>query len=313
MPQHCKICARDLRYMHSRLRGSIVPLVTPFTRDGEVDEEALRSLIRFQMKSGSHGISVAGTTGEPSSLTHAERERLFQIAVEEAHGKIPVVAGTGTNNLQETLRFTRAAEKAGVDAVLVIVPYYIRPSQHGLFEYFSAVASSTSLPLIIYNIPGRTACNIEPATVWKLRQKHDNIVGIKESNRDLDQVSNLLLMDSELLVYCGIESLCFPMLALGGAGHFSATANILPAEVAALYNLVQEGKWEEARKMHYRLLKISEAIFWETNPVPLKAALGMMGLITPTVRLPLAPLSEEKREALRMLLTEYGIRVGGIT
>lgn len=295
-----------------KLRGSIVPLVTPFTRNLDVDEEAFRKLIEMQIARGSHGISVAGTTGEPSSLSLQERQRLFEIATETINRRVPLVAGTGTNNLQETLQLTRAAERIGADAVLVIVPYYVKPSQQGIFEYFGAVASSTSLPVIIYNIPGRTAANMEPETTVRLRKRHSNIIGIKESNRDIDQVSRLLSYDPEILVYSGIESLCFPMLALGGAGHFSATANIFPSEVAELYNLAEQGRWEDARRLHFKLLKINEAIFWDTNPVPVKDAMGMMGLINPAVRPPLSSLSEDKHQQLKELLLEYGLELRGM-
>lgn len=290
------------------LKGSIVPLVTPFRHDGAIDEVRLTSLIELQLSGGSHGISVAGTTGEPSSLAHEERERLFDLTVKAVNGRRPVVAGTGTNNLDETRRLTRHAEDAGVDAALVIVPYYIRPSQEGLFAYFSAIAASTGLPLIIYNIPGRTATNIDPATVRKLAEAHSNIVGIKESNRDLDQVTRVLQeCGPGFLVYSGIESLCYPMLAIGGAGHFSATANILPKEVAELYNLAVAGKWKEARKLHFSLFRINEAVFWDTNPVPLKCAMGMMGLIDNVLRPPLVPLSRALTGELKVLLASYGL------
>ncbi len=297
-----------------KLKGSIVPLVTPFSPAGEIDEQCIVSLIESQILAGSHGISVAGTTGEPSSLSLEERERLFDLAVNTVRGRKPVIAGTGTNNLRETLRLTMHAEKCGADAALVIVPYYNKPSQQGLFEYFSAVASSTGLPIIIYNIPGRTATNIEPSTVKRLKERHRNIVGIKESNRDLDQVTRILLeCGDDFLVYSGIESLCYPMLAVGGSGHFSATANIMPAEAADMFNLASARRWEEARKLHFSLFRLNEAIFWDTNPVPLKAAMSMMGLISNTLRPPLVPLSEQNTNELRRLLKEYSLLKGSAT
>lgn len=277
-----------------------------------MDEERLRKLVEYQIEGGSHGISVAGTTGEPSSLSMEERTRLFRATVSAVGGRKPVVAGTGTNNLKETLVLTRAAEDCGADAALVIVPYYNKPSQRGLFTYFDAIAKSTSLPLIIYNIPGRTATNIEPETVRQLRENNGNIVGIKESNRDLDQVTRILqLCGPDFLVYSGIESLCFPMLAIGGAGHFSATGNIMPREVAALYDLTAAGRWEEARKLHHDLFRINESIFWETNPVPLKCAMGMMGLVENVLRPPLVPLSGRLEEEMASLLSSYGLLKGG--
>lgn len=291
---------------YDRLRGSIVPLVTPFTEDNTVDFSTLKALVEWQIASGSHGLSVTGTTGEPSALTLEEREQIFEAVIGQARGRVPVIPATGTNNLEETLRLTHRAEALGADGALVIVPYYNRPSQNGLTQYFSAVARSTSLPVIIYNIPGRTAVNIEPATVKKIRDSAPNVVGIKEANKDFEQVSLMLdQLGRDFLVYSGIETLCFPMLAVGGAGHISATANVLPTEVADLYNLVQDNRWAEARDLHYRLLALNQALFWETNPGPLKTALSMMGKIEPAIRLPLTLMGEDKTQALRRVLSSY--------
>ncbi len=291
-----------------KLKGSIVPLVTPFDSSGAFDEPAFRKLVDWQIESGSHGISVEGTTGEPSALSLEERERIYDVTVSAVKGRVPIVAGTGTNNLEETLRLTKRAGNSGVDAVLVIVPYYNRPSQEGLYDYFSRVASSTPLPLIIYNIPGRTATNMEPTTMKRLRDRCKNVVGVKEANKDFDQVSKVLsIVGRDFLVYSGIELLCFPMLAVGGAGHVSATANLLPREVADLYNFVAAGKWKEAQDLHFKLLPINEALFWETNPVPLKAALGIVGKIKPTLRSPLVPLSEEKKQRLKEVMKGYNL------
>ena len=290
------------------LKGSVVPLVTPFDENNNFDEKAFRKIVDWQIESGSHGISVEGTTGEPSALSLEERENIFEVVVDAVGGRRPIVAGTGTNNLNETLRLTSSAERAGVEAVLVIVPYYNRPSQEGLYDYFSRVAESTPLPLIIYNIPGRTATNIEPHTLKRLHERCKNIVGVKEANKDLDQVSkDLEECGRDFLVYSGIESLCFPMLALGGAGHVSATANILPKEVAELYNLAKKGEWDKARDLHFYLLPINEALFWETNPIPLKSAMGMMGKINPKLRSPLLPLSEDKQKKLRDVMRRYSL------
>lgn len=291
-----------------KLRGSIVPLVTPFDSSGAFDEPSFRKLVDWQIESGSHGISIEGTTGEPSALSLEEREKIYDVTVSAVKGRVPIVAGTGTNNLDETLRLTKKAEKSGVDAALVIVPYYNRPSQEGLYDYFSRIAESTDLPVVIYNIPGRTATNMEPSTMKRLRARCKNIVGVKEANKDFDQVSKVLSeVGRDFLVYSGIELLCYPMLALGGAGHVSATANLLPKEVADLYNFVSQGKWKEAQDLHFKLLPINEALFWDTNPVPLKAALGMMGKINPKLRSPLVSLSEEKRERLKQVMKTYNL------
>jgi 4-hydroxy-tetrahydrodipicolinate synthase len=287
------------------IQGSIVPMITPF-RNGKVDETSLSSLIDWQINSGSHGISVTGTTGEPSSLSRAERLRVFEVAQEAVAGRVPFVPGTGANNLEETLLFSRHAQKLGADALLIITPYYSRPSQEGLFQYFKTVASQVSAPIILYNIPGRTAVNLEVDTVARLRETCPNIIGVKESNKDFEHINRLMhRMGRDFLVYSGIELLCFPILALGGAGFVSATANLLPDKVAALYNLTQAGKWEEARKLHFNLLPLNDAVFLEINPVPVKTALGWMGKTNPDVRLPLAPMSEQNQSRLRDVLKAY--------
>jgi 4-hydroxy-tetrahydrodipicolinate synthase len=291
----------------TRLRGSIVPLVTPF-HDGRFDEDALRRLVEFQIRHGSHGISVLGTTGEPTSLTPDERERVMALAVEAAGGRVPVLVGTGSNNHDETLRYTRLAERLGADALLLIVPYYNKPSQRGLYEHFRHAAEATRLPVVLYNIPGRSAVNLEPDTIAQLHADCENIVGVKEANTNLDQVSRVLARcGRDFLVYSGIETLCFPMLALGGAGHVSATANVAPERVARLYDLCAAGRWDEARDLHYELLELNEVLFLETNPGPVKAALGMMGLIDPEVRLPLAPVSEATAQRVRAALDRLGL------
>ncbi len=287
------------------LRGSIVPIVTPF-KDGAVDYDGLGRLIEWQIASGSHGISVTGTTGEPTSLTLDERKRVMQAAADAVAGRVPFVPGTGSTNHAETLELSRFAEALGADALLVIAPYYNRPSQEGLFRHFDAVAKAVSRPVILYNIPGRTAVNIEVDTVARLHEANPNIVGVKEANKDFEHINRLLhTMGRDFLVYSGIELLCFPVLAIGGAGYVSATGNLMPREVAMLYNLAAAGQWAEARDLHYHLLPLNDAVFMEINPVPVKAALGMMGKISPEVRLPLAPLSEANRAKLKRILAAY--------
>ena len=282
-----------------KLVGSIVPIVTPF-RNGKVDDVSLSNLVDWQIQSGSHGISVTGTTGEPSSLSAAERLRVMDVAKDAVAGRVPFVPGTGSNNLEETLLFSRHAQSIGAGAVLIITPYYSRPSQEGLFHYFKTVASSLDLPVILYNIPGRTAVNLDVDTVARLRDTCPNIVGVKESNKDFEHINRLMhRMGPDFLVYSGIELLCFPILALGGAGFVSATANLLPDKVAALYELTSAGKWTEARALHFELLPLNDAVFLEINPVPVKTALGWMGKIDPEVRLPLAAMSELNQQKLR--------------
>jgi len=293
-----------------RLRGSIVPVVTPFNDSLAVDHQALENLIDWQIAEGSHAISVTGTTGEPSSLTTEEREAVFATTIKAVAGRVPVLLGTGSTNLEETLRLTRKAEQFGADACLVIVPYYSRPSQEGLYQYFTMVARCTHLPIIVYNIPGRTATNMEPETLRRVRDTCDNVIGVKESNRDFEQVTRVLhLLGRDFLVYSGIEALCFPMLALGGAGHISATANLLPKAVADLYNFSVAGEWERARDLHFDLYPLNVALFVETNPGPLKAAMGMLGMIRPHLRLPLTDVSPAHRLMIRQTLLSYGLSV----
>jgi 4-hydroxy-tetrahydrodipicolinate synthase len=292
----------------STLRGSIVPLVTPFTAEGTFDEPTFQRLIEWQVESGSHGISVTGTTGEPSSLSLVEREHVMDVAMHSLRGRLPFVPATGTNNYDETLHLTRIAERLGADAALVIVPYYNRPSQEGLYRYFRQLAQQVEIPLIIYNIPGRTALNMAPATMARLRKDCPSIIGVKESNKDFEHVSQVLHQcGRDFLVYSGIELLCYPMLAIGGAGHVSATANILPREVAELYNLVAAGQWQKAMDLHYYLLPLNEALFLETNPGPLKWALGTLGRINPYLRLPMCEPSPQNQEKIAAALATYGL------
>lgn len=288
------------------LHGAITPLITPF-RAGALDTEALARLVDFQIEHGSHGVSVAGTTGEPTSLTPEERELLIETTVRAARGRVPVLAGTGSVNHAETLRFTRFAREIGADAALVIVPYYCRPSQQGLYEHFRAIADAVpDFPVMLYNIPGRSAVNLEPATMARLRRDCPNVFGVKEANTNFAQISQVLHQcGRDFAVFSGIEALCYPMLALGGAGHVSATGNVLPRQVAALYDLCAEGRWEDARDLHYDLLDMNEILFVETNPAPVKAALGLMGLCSPELRPPLAPISSANLEKLKGVMKKY--------
>ena len=289
------------------MRGSIVPVVTPF-KNGSLDLDGLASLVEWQIQSGSHGVSVQGTTGEPGSLSLEERKEVIRAAAGAVDGRVPFVPGSASANHEESIELSRFAQSMGADAVLFIAPYYSRPGQEGIFRHFDALAKCVDLPVILYNIPGRTAVNIEIDTVARLKEANENLIGVKESNKDFEHINRLLhRMGRDFLVYSGIELLCYPILAIGGAGFVSATGNLMPAEVARLYDLVQEGKWLEARELHYHMMTLNDAVFMEINPVPVKTALGMMGKISPEVRLPLAPLSDRNREKLRMILADYGL------
>lgn len=288
-------------------RGSIVPIVTPFKK-GELDLDGLAGLIEWQIESGSHGVSVTGTTGEPASLNVAERKLIIKITAEVVNKRVPFVAGSGSTNHAETLELSQYAQEVGADALLLISPYYLRPSQEGIFRHFDSIAKSVELPVILYNIPGRTAVNIEIDTVARLKEANNNIIGVKESNKDFEHINRLLhKMGRDFLVYSGIELLCFPIMAIGGAGYVSATGNLMPKEVADLYNLVEAGQWQKAQDLHYAMMTLNDAIFIEINPVPVKTILGMMGKINPEVRLPLAPVSAANRAKLEQIAKDYGL------
>ena len=290
------------------LRGSYTPLVTPF-RNGKVDLDRFAALVERQVQEGSHGVLVCGTTAEATSLSIAERAELFRVAVKTAAGRIPVVAGTGSASYEETVELTALAEKAGADALLVVTPYYVRPPQAGLVEYFVRIGRRTGLPLLIYHIPGRAAVSVTAATVARIAEQIGNLAGMKHAVHELDLASELLLrLGPEFRVFCGLESLSLPMLAIGAAGLMNAVGNITPARVAALCNLVADGKWDEARKLHFELFELNQAIFLDTNPIPLKYMMARLGLLeTPEVRLPLVTLDKERQDVLDGVLRRAGL------
>lgn len=292
-----------------RIRGSIAPVVTPFTDSGEVDTASLRALVRWQLDSGSHGISLGGSTGEPSAQTVAERAAAIRAAAEEIGGAAPFLPGTGSAKLEETLELTGLARDAGADAALIITPYYARPTQRALYEWYAAVAREyPDLPLVIYNVPSRTCVDIAPETVGRLFADFDNIVGIKETTKDFEHFSRVIrACGPELLVWSGIELLCLPLLSLGGAGFVSALANLAPAAVAQMYTAWEEGDLARARELHYGVQPLVDLLFVETNPAPAKWVMHQRGLISsPHVRPPLAELSESGAARVRELLAEGG-------
>lgn len=291
-----------------KLRGSICPVITPFTESGEIDEKTFAELINWQIASGSHGISVTGTSGEPSSLTIAERKRVMDLAKETIDGRVFFAPGTGSTNHDETMELTKYAEEIGADAAMVIVPYYNKPNQEALYQHFKTVADSVVTPIIIYNIPGRSAVNMEVSTMKSLVEDCPNIIGVKEANKDFEHVNRVLLnCGRDFLLYSGIELLCYPMLAIGGAGFISATANVEPAKVAELYNAWDAGDVKRAQDLHFELMPLNDVLFKDTNPSPVKVALGMMGKITPKLRLPLGLPSAEIQEEVRKTLLDLAI------
>lgn len=288
----------------ARIRGSIAPLVTPFTAAGEVDHDGLRAMVRWQLDAGSHGISIGGSTGEPSAQSIAERAEAIRTVAAEVDDRVPLLPGTGSAKLDETLELTAAARDAGADAALVITPYYARPTQEALYTWYATVAAEfPDLPIVAYNVPTRTAVDIAPETVGRLFRDHDNFVGVKETTKDFEHFSRVLhAAGPELLVWSGIELLCLPVLSLGGAGFVSALANIAPAAVAEMYEAAQAGDLERARAIHYGVHPLVDLLFVETNPAPAKWLLAERGLIAGDhVRPPLIPLSEDGRRKVRAL------------
>jgi 4-hydroxy-tetrahydrodipicolinate synthase len=288
-------------------QGSFVAIVTPF-KDGKVDEQAFRDLLQFHIDNGTQGIVPCGTTGESATLTHEEHHEVISIAVDVCKGKIPVLAGTGSNSTREAIALTQHAEKAGADGALLITPYYNKPSQEGLYAHFMAVAKETSLPIILYNVPGRTSVNMLPGTVARLNSERSNIVGIKEASGDINQISEVIeLCGDDFSLLSGDDALLWPILAIGGKGVISVSANLVPDKMAALCQSAADQKVDTARKLHYELMHLNNIMFIETNPVPVKTALWMMGKISPELRPPLAPLTEDHLAQLKSVLQEYSL------
>jgi 4-hydroxy-tetrahydrodipicolinate synthase len=290
------------------LCGSYPPLLTPF-RDGKVDFKKFAQLTERQVREGSHGVLVCGTTGEPASLTMEERTELLKVALEITAKRIPVVAATGSQSLAETLELTKRAEQAGADALLVVTPYYCKPSQRGLVEYFVTVAERTALPIMIYHIPGRTAVTVTVATVTRIAERAPNLVGMKHAANDLEFVTKLILsLGPEFRIFCGLEALSLPMLVVGAKGLMSAVSNIAPMRVAELYNAVDRGDLEAARKLHNELFELNESIFLDTNPIPLKYMMNRLGLLDSSeLRLPLVSLDSHQAPILDSVLARAGL------
>ncbi|MGW2159510.1 4-hydroxy-tetrahydrodipicolinate synthase [Nonomuraea sp. NPDC001699] len=291
----------------STVRGSIAPVVTPFAADGSLDLDSLRSLVRWQLDQGSHGISTGGSTGEPGAQSVEERVAAMAVVAEETADRVPFLPGTGSAKLDETLRLTAEAERLGADAALVITPYYARPTQEALYRWYATVAAEfPALPIVIYNVPSRTAVDIAPATVARLRRDHDNIVGIKETTKDFEHFSHVLnLCGRDFLMWSGIELLCLPLLAIGGVGFVSAAANLAPKTVARMYEAYTSGDRATALDLHYSLHPLVELLFVETNPAPAKWVLEQRGLIASGhVRAPLITPTEPGIARINELLAQ---------
>ena len=287
-------------------KGSMVALVTPF-KAGTVDDEGLRRLVEFQISNGTDVLCPCGTTGESATLSLEEHERVIQITIQAAAGRVPVMAGTGSNNTEEAIRLSRHAKKAGATGCLLITPYYNRPTQEGLYLHFAKVAGAVEIPIVLYNVPGRTGVNMLPETIERLA-KIPSIVGIKEASGSLEQVSQIInRCGDDFAVISGDDANTLPLMAVGGVGAISVTANIAPALCASMIRAVQAGDWSEARRIHHRLLPLHNAMFLQTNPIPVKTAIGMMGIVSGEVRLPLCPMPDDLNAKLRGILKQYEI------
>lgn len=288
-------------------KGSMVAIITPFTQDGRFDEEAYRQLIDWQIASRTDVIVSCGSTGEAATLSYEEHQRVLEVCVDQVNKRVPILAGTGSNSTVEAVDISKGAKEAGVDGLLLASPYYNKPSQEGLYQHHKTIAEEVALPQVLYNVPGRTAINMTAATTIRL-SKIDNIVGIKEASGDLVQVSEILAnVASDFNVISGDDMLTLPMMACGGKGVISVTANIMPAEVKALVQAANEGRWQEAKAMHLKLLSLSCAMFIETNPVPVKTAASLMGKCQDKVRLPLTQMTDANKEKLAAEMTQQGL------
>ncbi len=286
--------------------GSIVAMVTPFT-DGKVDWKSLEGLVEFHIKNGTHGIVPCGTTGESATLSHQEHDDVIKAVIKAVNKRVPVIAGTGSNSTEEAVRLTREAEKSGADGALLISPYYNRPTQEGIYQHYKKIAATVRIPLIVYNIPGRTGSKIEPETLARLSEIK-NVAGVKEATGSVDQAIDVVrLSKAGFSVYSGEDSLTFSLMALGGKGVISTVANIVPKEMSELTQSCLKGDWEKGRKLQFKLIPLIRAVFIETNPIPIKTALSLMGKCRGDLRLPLTPMSEGNLKRLKTAMADFGL------
>jgi 4-hydroxy-tetrahydrodipicolinate synthase len=283
--------------------GALSAIVTPF-RDGAIDEKALRDLIEWQISEGIQGIVPCGSTGESATLSHAEHEQVIKLAIEQARKRVPVVAGTGSNSTAEAIRLTAAAREMGADAALLISPYYNKPTQEGIYKHYKMIAQSVDLPLIIYNIPGRTGSHIAPETMARMCEVR-NIVGVKEASGSMDQVSDIhRLCGERWTILSGDDSATLPFMALGARGVISVITNVMPREMVEMASAALKNDYARAREIHYRMLPLMRALFIETNPIPIKHAMALLGKCSSEVRMPLTPMSSAAAGKLKAVMQE---------
>ncbi len=289
-------------------KGSIVAIVTPFTKKGEVDESTLTKLVEFHIKNGTDGIVPCGTTGESATLNYEEHERAIEVCIKASNKRVPIIAGTGSNSTQEAIEMSLKAKKAGADGLLLVSPYYNKPTQKGLYLHFKAIADKVGLPIILYNIASRTGVNIEPETIAKLATDCKNIVAVKEASGSLDQMSRIIaLCGAKITMLSGDDSLTLPLMAIGGEGIISVVANIIPKDVKAMVTAFSEGDVRAAQRLHFKMLPLIKAVFIETNPIPVKTAMGLMGLCEPSLRLPMCEMAPENLAKLKTAMKDYGL------
>lgn len=285
-------------------KGSMVALVTPF-KNGKIDEKALKELVEFHIKNGTTALVPCGTTGESATLSYEEHDAVIELTIKLARGRIPVIAGTGSNSTEEAIMLTRHAKKAGADASLQVSPYYNRPTQKGLYLHFKAIAEAVDIPIILYNIASRTGVNIEPETFARLAQLK-NIIGVKEASGSLEQMARIKnLCPDDFLLISGDDALTLPVMSIGGVGIISVVANIIPRDVADMCGAFLKGDLDRAEELHYKMLPLVKAMFIETNPIPVKTAMGLMKMIDPEMRLPLCEMMPENKDKLIKELKEY--------
>ncbi len=287
------------------ITGAFTALVTPF-KEGKIDEESYRAFIEWQIESGINGLVPCGTTGESATLSHEEHKQVIRICIDQVNKRVPVIAGSGSNNTKEAIELTQYAQSAGADAALIITPYYNKPTQEGLIAHFKAIAQETTLPMFVYNVPGRTGTNLLPETLGRMAREIPSVIGVKEATGDMQQASRIVeACGDDFILLSGDDFTILPFLALGGHGVISVTSNIEPAKVAALCTAWRDKEWKRAKALHYALAPLHRAMFLESNPIPVKTALALMGKMSENLRLPMTPLSEKHQESLQHILKEH--------
>jgi len=291
-------------------KGSFVAIVTPF-KDGKIDEKKLKELVEWHIAEGTNGFVPSGTTGESATLSHLEHEKVVEIVVKAVRKRVPVIAGAGSNSTAEAISLSRRAEELGADAVLSVSPYYNRPTPEGLIAHFTTIAKSVRIPMVLYNIPSRTGVNIAPDTMVLMVEKAKNIIGVKESAGSVDQATEIRCkLGDKFLILSGDDSLTLPLMSVGASGVISVAANIVPQDVSRLCSLISEGKFGEARELHLKLFPLVKALFLETNPAPVKAAMKELGLIDEEyLRLPLVQVKDDTRAKIKAAIRNFGVQV----